>query len=146
MTKIDYQKAYDAAEKDLAESLQLQEQIEKRILGLRQKVSSLAVLCKQEDSEFEPGVLAGALIDKMGITSDILAIVNGAKGLFGITPPAVRDRLKEIGYDLGKYQNPLATVHVVLNRLEESGQIGSKMVGDKKYFFRKKKTMPFFGD
>jgi hypothetical protein len=134
MTKSDYQKAYEAAEKELTELLQLQEQIEKRILGLRQTVSSLGVLCKQEDVDFEPGTLAGTLIDRMGITYDVLAIVNGAR--MGLTPTQVRDRLKEIGYDLTKYSNPLSTIHVVLNRLEESRKIRSRTLQGKKYYVR----------
>lgn len=136
MTKTDYQRAYRAVEKELAELLLVQEQNEKRILVLRQNLSSLAALCKEEDDDFEPGILASALIDKMGITADVLAIVNGAKGLCGIAPIVVRDRLKELGYDLSKYQNPLATVHVILNRLEESGKIGSETHGGKKYYCR----------
>jgi hypothetical protein len=138
MTKTDYQRAYDAAEQELTDLLQVQELIEKRILVLRQNLSSLAALCKQDDADFEPGMLAGALIDRMGITTDILAIVN--RELSGLSPAEVRDQLKELGYDLSKYQNPLATVHVVLNRLEEAGKIASINVDGRKYFSRKTAT------
>lgn len=138
MTKSDYQRAYDAAEQELTELLQIQELIEKRTLALRQNLSSLAALCKQDDADFEPGILAGALIDRMGITTDILAIVN--RELAALSPAEVRDQLKELGYDLSKYQNPLATVHVVLNRLEEQGKIASTNVDGRKYFSRKTAT------
>ncbi len=135
MTKSDYQRAYDAAEHELTDLLQVQELIEKRILTLRQNLSSLAALCKQDDADFEPGILSGTLIDRMGITTDILAIVNRESA--GLSPAEVRDQLKELGYDLSKYQNPLATVHVVLNRLEEAGRIASINVDRRKYFLRK---------
>jgi DNA-binding PadR family transcriptional regulator len=138
MTKSDYQRAYDSAEQELTELLQVQELIEKRIIVLRQNLSSLAALCKQDDVDFEPGILAGALIDRMGITADILAIVNREPS--GLSPAEVRNQLKELGYDLSKYQNPLATVHVILDRLEKADKIVSTNVDRRKYFSRKTAT------
>jgi hypothetical protein len=34
----------------------------------------------------------------------------------------VRDRLSAIGFDLDRYANPLASIHVVLKRLADSGE------------------------
>jgi len=132
MTKNDYQKAYAAAEQELTELLAAQEQIEKRILSLRQTLSSLAALCKQEDVDFEPGILAGALMDRMGITDDILRIVSSSP--HGLSATEVRDKLKDLGYDLTKYSNPLSTVHVILNRLEDSEKLKSRTLLGKKFY------------
>src|SRR5271155_3040065 len=100
MTKSDYQKAYETAEKELANCLEFQKFLEKRILHLRQNLSSLATLCKTEDIDFDPGTMPGDLIDRMGITDDIYSIVNNSDK--GLIATQVRDRLIELGYDLSK--------------------------------------------
>src|SRR5437764_13616264 len=118
-----YKKAYDATAKELAKLLQRHEQMEKRMLVLRQNLTSLAVLCRQEDVDVKPAILTDAL---RGMTKDILSIVT--RELSGLGATKIRDQLKEIGYDLRKYKNPLADIHQALKRLEESGRIESVIV------------------
>ena len=40
-----------------------------------------------------------------------------------LTALEVRDRLVSIGIDLGRYSNPLASIHTVLKRMHEGGEL-----------------------
>lgn len=138
MTKTDYERAYEAAEKELGDLLTHQEHIANRILALRQTLTSLAALCKQEDVDFEPGIGAEALIDRMGITEDILSILRAIYPTT-LTAMQVRDRLKDLGYDLEqRYQNPLATIYVVLNRLKDKDDAIEEKIEDGKKVYKAK--------
>lgn len=138
MTKTDYERAYEAAEKELGDLLTHQEHVANRILTLRQTLTSLAALCKQEDVDFEPGIGAEALIDRMGITEDILSILRAIYPAT-LTAMQVRDRLKDLGYDLEqRYQNPLATIYVVLNRLKDKDDAVEEKIEDGKKVYKAK--------
>jgi hypothetical protein len=136
MTKTDYERAYAKAEQELADLLAQQEITANRILNLRQTLTSLAALCKEENADFEPGIGAEALIDKMGITEDVLSILRAIYPV-SLSPVEVKDRLRDLGYNLEeRYQNPLATVHVILNRLKDSKDnlVEERIEGGKKVF------------
>jgi hypothetical protein len=59
--------------------------------------------------------------DVLGFTEAILTIFRTSPD--PLTARNVRDRLVEIGFELGRYSNPLGFVHSALIRLHEQGKI-----------------------
>src|SRR4030088_2415965 len=43
--------------------------------------------------------------------------------LLPLTPTQVRDRMAEMGYDLGKYKHVMPPIHNTLKRMKEAGEI-----------------------
>jgi hypothetical protein len=121
MTSTDYKKVLEQAKKDLlgeqqalGRSLKEQEDIEKRITALRQTVAALSRMLDEEFVEE----------DAMGLTDAIRTIFRDkAAGNGTLIPTEVRDYLVTIGYDITKYGNVMASVHSVINRLLQKGEI-----------------------
>lgn len=122
MVKIEFQRALKAAEQELEERLAEQQVLERRILDLRQLVVSLqAALNAGSDSTPERGGFARAF-EKNRMTDDIRAYFR-ANPATVIVAKDVESVLQKLGYDMDKYQSPLATIGVILGRLEAKGEL-----------------------
>lgn len=66
-------------------------------------------------------VLGDPVENDLGLTAATLLIVRTAQS--PLAPTEVRDELKKIGFDLAGYSNPMASLHQILKRLEEKGEI-----------------------
>jgi hypothetical protein len=107
------------------ESLEIrQEEIERQIARLKQALIGLTPLA-QEDVRI-PGIdmtLLSAEIDAMSITDAARQILQAsAKPL---SPIELKQKLAEMGKDLSGQKNVMASVHSLLKRLTEAGQIES---------------------
>src|SRR5215831_15452550 len=60
----------------------------------------------------------------LGLTDACRLVLRNA--VEPLTALGVRDRLAAIGIDLDKYSNPLASIHTVLKRLHEGGEIAER--------------------
>ena len=108
MSRDEYRRALDAAIREYEELGKQRLDIDKRLAQLMQTITSLNKLC---------GFMPTA---PMGLTDGCrLALRSGAP----MTPREVRDRLEAIGFDLSEYSNALASIHTVLRRLNEAGEI-----------------------
>lgn len=60
------------------------------------------------------------------------------------SPPEIRDRLQQWGWDWTDYANPLSAIHNVLKRLVDAGFVREIPVplGGKKYYSAKRETLP----
>lgn len=115
MTKETYKKALEAAQKELAQATQLQKETQRRIMKLRQTIFSLTMLLTKEAADH-----IVKSVEEIGLTDAIREILRiGEKPL---SPIEVRKALEELGYDLSKYTNPLASIHTILKRLVKKGQ------------------------
>jgi ABC-type transporter Mla subunit MlaD len=75
--------------------------------------------------------LLGETIDSdIGITEATLMVIRAASE--PMTPTQVRDELRKIGYDIDSFSNPMASLHQVLKRLEDKGEIWSEKTQDGK--------------
>jgi hypothetical protein len=120
MTNTDYKVILEQAKKDLlsgqealGKCFKQQEEIEKWITGLRQ---TIAALSRMLDEEFVEE-------DAMGLTDAIRTVFRDKLGSGTLIPTEVRDYLVTIGYDITKYGNVMASVHSVINRLLDKGEI-----------------------
>jgi len=57
-----------------------------------------------------------------GFTDSIRRVLKDHRAR-AVTAIAVRDLLGEAGFDLGSYNNPLASIHTILKRLAERGEV-----------------------
>jgi hypothetical protein len=78
-------------------------------------VSRINELKQNEESAQEAG-------QEMGLTEAIRWVFRQPL-LLPLTPTQVRDRMAEMGYDLGKYKHVMPPVHNTLKRMKEAGEI-----------------------
>jgi len=109
MSKDDYRRALDAAVREYERVVAEHAALEARLSQLKHSIAALTRLCG-----YEPTV-------PLGLTDACrLVLRNSADPL---TALELRDRLVSIGVDLDKHSNPLASIHTVLRRLQESGEL-----------------------
>jgi hypothetical protein len=113
MVDKDYKRAREAAVKELEDLLQLQQRTEQRIVNLRNMISSL-------DS------LSGVPLKKPEtprLTDAVRSIFKAAASNEFLNAGAVRHGLLGMGFKDGDYSNFLASIHVILRRLEKKGEL-----------------------
>jgi len=133
----EYQKAYDSAKQELADLLAKQQETERRIVLLRQSLQTLAGLCESEGVEFSPSTEASYLLEQSTLADEIRTVLKAASPEF-LRPRHIKFALERLGHDLTEYQNPQATIHMVLKRMAESGEVQEKALphdGKKTYRF-----------
>ena len=59
---------------------------------------------------------------EMGLTEAIRWVFR-QPSILPLTPTQVRDRMAEMGYDLGKYKHVMPPIHNTLKRMKEAGEI-----------------------
>jgi hypothetical protein len=58
----------------------------------------------------------------VGLTDATLLVIRAVSPA-GLVPTEIRDELRKMGYDIDSFSNPMASLHQVLIRLEQQGQI-----------------------
>lgn len=118
-TAIDYRQLIDTLKKDLAvkqdtlgKCIAQQEQLENEIGAIRGSIANFSRMLGMVFDEEE----------EMGLTD---AIRQAFKSHVpnALIPTEIRDRLKATGYDITKHGNVLASIHSVVNRLSQRGEI-----------------------
>ncbi len=113
------------------------EMLEKRILQLQQTISSLSELTGetgwQKALHRKGGMLSGKL-DNMTLSNAIRKVLQSANKYW--TPIEVRDMLQLQGYQMSAYSNALASIHAVLKRLKDSGEVNRIAGADGKAMYR----------
>ena len=109
MSTADYQRALDAALRELEQAMAQRAALETRIAQLRQTVGTLNRLCG-----YEPTV-------PWSLTDACRVVLRSAAA--PLTAVEIRNRLQTIGLDTTRYANALSAVHTVLKRLVETGEI-----------------------
>jgi len=118
----EYLKAYESAKQELADLLTQQQEAQRRIVLVRQSLQTLAGLCESEGVEIKPSSEASYLLEQSTLADEIRTILKAASPEC-LRPRHVRDALARLGHDLTQYQNPQATIHMVLKRMAESGEV-----------------------
>jgi hypothetical protein len=109
MSKDDYRRALDAAVREYEKLLADHSALEGRLAQLKHSIAALTKLCG-----YEPTV-------PMGLTDACRLVLRNATE--PLTALEVRDRLTAIGVALDRHSNPLASIHTVLKRLHEAGEL-----------------------
>lgn len=109
MSKDDYRRALDAAVREYETLIAEQSALEGRLAQLKHSIATLTKLCG-----YEPTV-------PLGLTDACRLVLRNAAG--PLTALEVRDRLLSIGVALDNHSNPLASIHTVLKRMQDGGEI-----------------------
>jgi hypothetical protein len=112
VAKDDYRRALDAALREYETLSAERATLDDRLAQLRHSIAALTKLCG-----YEPTV-------PLGLTDACRLVLRNA--VTPVTALEVRDRLAAIGVPLDKYSNPLASIHTVLKRLQEGGEIAER--------------------
>jgi len=106
-----------AARNTLAEKLAAREQLDVEIAKEQRRIAALTALVNESEEIDE-------LLDlNLGGLTDTVRSVFMASSRYGLTPIEVRDRLVQLYFPVNEYKNFMASLHAVLNRLKESGEI-----------------------
>jgi hypothetical protein len=109
MSRDEYRRALDAAVREYEKLIAKHAALEGRLAQLKHSIAALTKLCG-----YEPTV-------PLGLTDACRLVLRNATE--PLTALEVRDRLASIGVDLEKHGNPLASIHTVLKRLHDAGEL-----------------------
>jgi hypothetical protein len=137
VAKDDYKAMSDRAVAELRELLARQdaldterEQLDARILELKQGIIALGPLCGISAHTKYPELLPEYNLLPVGLREGVLAVLELIKDNAYLTPVAVRDNLSSTGYEI-KSKNILPSIHNVLKRLVDGGEAESGDVNGK---------------
>ena len=127
-----YREAFEASMQELNTLLNEREELEsmlglldRRIEKLRQVAVGLGGICG-EDVETISGKWPEPAPDKAlevtGLTDAIRGVLSTHSEHY-LSPIHIRDLLREMGFDTGKYRNVLASIHTVLKRLRNQRDV-----------------------
>jgi hypothetical protein len=83
-------------------------EVDLRIAKLERSIAGLATLCGEAEEKRE------------GLTDAVRSILKTSDEVF--TPTQVRDELRRSGFDVDRYENPLAAIHTTLKRIASRGE------------------------
>src|ERR1700749_2363296 len=117
-------KMYESAREKLTGLLQQESEIREQIAKWAPVVEQLAHLCGEKVDPELLGRVNQAQVDgqEMGLTEAIRWVFRQPL-LLPLTPTQVRDKMAEMGYDLGKYKHVMPPIHNTLKRMKEAGEI-----------------------
>lgn len=124
MSDTTFSDALQQAHKELEITVKQRDELNLEILRLQQLIKALTYQALKDNKAQAPGTLS----ERMGFTEAVLTVLRTAAA--GMTARDVRDRLLELGFELGRYSNPLGFVHSVLGRLEAQGKIRQSAPGE----------------
>jgi hypothetical protein len=113
----DYFKDLKRATKELAGLLANREQIEIEIARQKRKVAALSELCNEDEIvDLVPSLELG------GLTEACTTALRGTRKEW-LTTTEILAALKELGFQLGHYKAPIASITTTVNRLVEDGVV-----------------------
>lgn len=126
---IDYKTWYAAAKEELQRLQEERTALEQRRTGLDKQIAALTWtlngLAPLVGEEPLPPPAGAVQAPAAGITDSIRAVLAEADR--PLSAGEIRDQLRDLGFDTASYSNVLATIHTVLRRLREAGEIESSM-------------------
>lgn len=119
---FDYRKAYEQISRDLKNALEERELLDAKIIGIRQTLSGLEASCESLGIDIEPSREAIFIREKSTLTEEIIKVLGATyPGYHRAT--VIKQKLEQLGHELSKYRNPLATIHMILKRQIEAGNV-----------------------
>ena len=124
MTNDAYKDAHEKAESDLREAIRNRDYWTIQVAKLEQLAKSLASMSASsvKDQLTER--------DEIGIQEIIFTCIRQSGERLSATD--IRDRLRDLQYDLTRYANPLAVIHSAIKRLVD-GRFIEDVAGDGRY-------------
>jgi fibronectin type 3 domain-containing protein len=123
MASRNYRKALYQAKQELAHELVERQKSDQKVARLQALITQLQDLCAEQDQKrFWNGIERVVKANlKGGITQTIRVLLK--EKVLPMTAVELKARIEAQKYDLTRFQNPLAVIHTVLNRLVKSGEV-----------------------
>lgn len=118
-----YKRTLEAAKAEMTQLLHDRDEINWRIAKLAPVVEYLSALCNEMAPP--PDLSVSTYIRELGLTDAIRFVLKNSGT--GLSPTEVRDRLREAGFDLNRYENELPPIHNTLQRLKASGEVEERI-------------------
>lgn len=135
MANKNYRKALYQAKQELAHELVERQKSDQKVARLQSLITQLQDLCAEQDQKsFWNSIDRVVKADlKGGITETIRVLLK--EMALPMTATDLKAGIEARKYDLARFQNPLAVIHTVLNRLVKSGEVKviSRKYGKKAY-------------
>jgi hypothetical protein len=129
MVRQNYKATMRTLLQDLSGLLQKKERLEdrlqeviERIATVREAAWSMKDLSGIDPEKEYPHLFSLEVTPDVGFT-DAIREVFRANLRIVLTPVGVRNKLKERGFKLENYKNPLASIHTILKRLMKQGEL-----------------------
>jgi len=107
------------------------DQVNGRIEDLEDAAYSLGTLCGIDPIKEHPELFPESAEPETGFTDAVRRVFqNIPEGRRLYSARNVRDSLKEAGFPLENYKNPLASIHTILKRLVKKGEIDRVVTED----------------
>ncbi len=103
--------------------------IEAEISKCETVVKALAMSIEDKAERERALAEIASLVKPEGFTDVIVRILRESRPA-ALTPPEIRDRMIEGGFNLNAYKSPMASIHAILTRLRQRGQVKRKVRGD----------------
>ena len=113
-----YKKALTKAVSEWNNLTRQERKIAVRKAQLKETIRALQTLCSDPPD-----------INALSLSDAIRLMIRSTQG--GLSRTGIRDKLDEMGYDLKKFKNPMASIHTAADRMVESGEF-VKMASDEK--------------
>ncbi len=103
-----------------------------RIAKLRKGIAGISLLAGEDWQIIKgsnPHLFPDSIPPDIGMTDAVRKVMQSKEEFF--SPVAVRTELQKSGYDLAHYKNVLASIHTILKRLTEAGEVRTDIVEDR---------------
>ncbi len=116
---FDYGRAYEQISQDLKKALADRDALDNKITTMRKTLASIAASCESEGIEIKRSPEAEYLLETSTLTDEVVNVLRNEYPAW-LFPTKIKSRLERLGHDLSKYNNPMATIHMILRRLLEA--------------------------
>ena len=106
----------------LRKLLDQREQLNRKIEHTAELISANANFLPEGERAAQLQKLAEMVAGPPGFTDSVRHVLRNAPSQ-ALTAKKVRDLLRGAGFDLSSYTNPLASIHTILKRLAERGEV-----------------------
>lgn len=130
MNRPSYRRALADAQKELRGLFRKREEMERQIARLRQTTAAIGRVC-EPDATYNAKAQArnSTTRDGVGLTDAVrTALMSSRRPLDAVQ---IRDMLDAVGYDAGSSPHTLISIHTVLRRLFQSGEVKAVGVREK---------------
>lgn len=113
----------------LTRLVEQRDRLEARIAQCEPVVKALAQSIEDRTEREQKLAELEYLVKPEGFTDAIRRVLRDSRP-DTLTPPEIRDRMVDSGFNLTGYKSPLASIHAILVRLRKQGQVKRKVRGD----------------
>jgi hypothetical protein len=106
----------------LRKLLEQRDQLNRKIEHTAELISANANFLPEDERATQLQKLAETVAGPPGFTDSVRNVLRNVPSQ-ALTAKKVRDLLRGAGFDLSSYTNPLASIHTILKRLAERGEV-----------------------